>query len=58
MQTIAMRFSDHVAPADGTILEHEKILEKEGYVWYGKFGARISLQSKNTIMSNDVKRVL
>ena len=42
MKTIALRFADNIAPKDGTIAEHEKIIERYGFVWYGKFGARVS----------------
>ncbi len=58
MKTIALRFADNIAPKDGTIAEHEKIIEQFGYVWYGKFGARVSEKARNDIMSADDKRVL
>lgn len=37
MKTIALRFADNIAPKEGTIAEHEKIIDELGYVWYGKF---------------------
>ena len=58
MKTIALRFADNIAPADGTIAEHEKIIGQLGYVWYGKFGAKVSEKIRNGIMSSDDKRVL
>ncbi len=58
MRTIALRFADNIAPEDGTIAEHEKIIRQFGYVWYGKFGARVSEKIRVEIMSGNDKRVL
>ena len=58
MRTIAMRFSDNLAPKDGTIAEHKRIIEEKGFVWYGKFGAKVSEKTCAEIMSNESKRVL
>ena len=58
MRTLALRFTDHVAPKDGTIAEHIKIIQQYGFVWYGKFGTRISEKTKNEILAEDDKRVL
>ena len=49
MRTVALRFADNIAPPEGTIAEHEKIIDELGYVWYGKFGARVS--DKNSLLS-------
>ena len=40
MKTIAIRFSDVIAPKNGTIYEHQTIINKNGYVWFGKLGNR------------------
>lgn len=48
MKTIALRFADNYAPADGTIKLHEDVIKELGYVWYGKFGN--SLSQKNIDM--------
>lgn len=53
MKTIALRFADNYAPADGTIKLHEDIITKSGYVWYGKFGN--SLSQKNIDMLLEMK---
>ena len=45
MKTIALRFADNYAPAEGTIKLHEDVINEYGYVWYGKFGN--SLSQKN-----------
>ena len=42
MKTIALRFSDNYAPKEGMIFLHQKVIDDNGYVWYGKFGNRIS----------------
>lgn len=58
MKTIALRFADNIAPKEGTIAEHEKLIERLGFVWYGKFGARVSEKARAEILSADDKRVL
>ena len=58
MRTIALRFADNIAPQEGTIAEHEKIVDELGYVWYGKFGARVSDKSKSVILALEDKRIL
>lgn len=58
MKTISLRFSDNLAPEIGTIAEHEKIIESLGFVWYGKFGPKVSASIRETIMSNQEKKVL
>lgn len=58
MKTIALRFADSIAPKDGTIAEHEKIIEQYGFVWYGKFGARVSEKIIREIVSTEGKKVL
>lgn len=42
MRTIALRFSDNYAPEEGMIYHHEKLVKQNGFVWYGKFGNKIS----------------
>ena len=38
MKTVALKFNDLYAPEDGTIVEHQELIKKNGYVWYGKKG--------------------
>ena len=38
MKTVALRFSDNYAPEEGMIFLHQQLIDKYGYVWYGKFG--------------------
>ena len=58
MKTIALRFADNIAPQNGTIAEHEKLINQMGFVWYGKFGIRVSEKVRSEIVSNDECRVL
>lgn len=38
MKTIALRFGEHFSPECGTIAAHQEVIDKLGYVWYGKMG--------------------
>ena len=58
MKTIALRFAETFAPNEGTIKAHEKIIDKYGYVWYGKLGTPISQQVANEILQNDNCKIL
>lgn len=58
MDTVALRFSDNIAPTGGTIKAHEAIIEKQGYVWYGKFGSSISASVRERILKNEEPKVL
>ena len=58
MKTIALRFSDQFAPAEGTIQAHQSQLEINGAVWYGKMGTRISERARVLIFSNEHPRIL
>ncbi|MDY6846396.1 MAG: hypothetical protein SVP52_04610 [Chloroflexota bacterium] len=39
---LLIRFSDRLLENRGTIEEHQKVIEKEGAVWFGKMGQPIS----------------
>ncbi len=58
MKTIALRFGEHFAPPCGTISAHQEIIDKLGYVWYGKFGTRVSSAICNEILKNDSPCIL
>lgn len=51
MTTIALRFGENFSPDCGTIAAHQQLIDKLGYVWYGKMGnpiaARIVGELKN-----------
>ncbi len=51
MRTIALRFSNNFAPAEGTIRAHEAMITENGYVWYGKLGSKVSAKVKDEILS-------
>ena len=37
-ERLLLRFGEHLAPPEGTIAAHQGVIEKVGYVWYGKLG--------------------
>ncbi len=53
LKTIALRFSDNYAPKEGMIFHHQKVIDENGYVWFGKFGNRISKDIINEQLSNN-----
>ena len=58
MKTIALRFADNFAPKNGTIAEHQRIIDVIGYVWYGKLGASVSNPVSQQILKNVDSRIL
>lgn len=56
--TIALRFGEHFAPECGTIAAHQEIIDKLGYVWYGKLGATVTAQIINEIKKRDDPKIL
>ena len=58
MNTIALRFGEHFAPECGTIRAHQEIIDKYGFVWYGKMGVKISQAVALDIMNNDNPRII
>lgn len=58
MKGIALRFFEKFAPEDGTIAEHQKIIEKIGYVYYGKMGPPVSEKNIQMLMGPDEIKVL
>lgn len=58
MKSIALRFSENFSPEDGTIAEHKKIIDKIGYVYYGKMGSSVSDKNINLIMSQERPKIL
>ena len=58
MRTVALRFADYFAPEEGTIAAHEKLIHKNGFVWYGKLGLAVSNKVINEILTNDNPRIL
>lgn len=58
MKTIALRFGEHFSPKCGTIVAHQMLLEKNGYVWYGKLGAQISSKMAADICEQEDFKIL
>lgn len=58
LKTIALRFSDNFAPEEGTIAIHRKLIDENGYTWYGKLGAAVSNKVINELLDNDSPRIL
>lgn len=58
MDTIALRFGEHFAPDCGTIAAHQEIINKYGFVWYGKIGAKASDKLLKEVMKSDSPRIL
>ncbi|MCI5631012.1 MAG: hypothetical protein MR345_01400 [Bacilli bacterium] len=52
MKTICLRFSDAYAPEKGTIQSHQEIINRNGFVWYGKKGAKISKEVLEDLLKN------
>ena len=44
MRTIALRFAETFAPECGTIAAHQHMIDRHGFVWYGKLGNPVSLR--------------
>ena len=42
MKTIALRFGETFSPDCGTIAAHQQLINKSGYVWYGKMGSSVA----------------
>ncbi|HUM83074.1 MAG TPA: hypothetical protein PLN48_04765 [Lachnospiraceae bacterium] len=58
MKTVALRFSNKFAPECGTIEAHNELIQKNGYVWYGKLGNKIAASVFLEILDNDNPRIL
>lgn len=58
MYSIALRYAEKFSPEEGTIRAHQKLIEKKGYVWYGKMGNCVSDANIEKIMSQENPRIL
>lgn len=58
MKTIALRFAEYFAPPEGTIVAHEEVINRVGYVWYGKMGTPLSHKVVETILEQESPRIL
>lgn len=58
MKTLAMRFGETFSPECGTIAAHQQVIDKLGYVWYGKSGAAVSNNKLNIMKEEGTNKVL
>lgn len=58
MNTIALRFAENFAPIEGTIGAHQKLIDKNGFVWYEKLESAISDSVAKAIMLNIEPKIL
>lgn len=58
MRTIALRFAENFAPECGTIAAHQAVIDRCGYVWYGKLGSSVSAKVARELLANDDPRIL
>ena len=58
MKLLSLRFGEKFAPKCGTIAAHTEIINKYGFVWYGKFGNTISDRILKEIMAEPDPRIL
>ena len=58
MYSIALRYAEQFAPDCGTIKAHQNIIDKNGFVWYGKLGSAVSDVNIAKVMSQENPRIL
>ena len=58
MYSIALRFAEKFAPNEGTIKAHQSLIDKNGFVWYGKMGNTVSDANIKKVMSQENPRIL
>lgn len=58
MYSIALRYAEKFAPKEGTIQAHKDLIEKNGFVWYGKMGSPVSDSNIQKILSQEKPRIL
>ena len=58
MRSIALRFSENFAPTGGTIAEHQKLIDKNGYAFYGKMGSAVSKKNIDLVLSEESPKIL
>ncbi len=58
MKILSLRFGENFAPECGTILAHQEMINKNGFVWYGKFGNAVSDNIIKTIFKEKEPKLL
>ena len=58
MKTIALRFGEHFSPDCGTIATHQQLIDKLGYVWYGKMGNPVAARIVEELKDQEDTKIL
>lgn len=58
MKTIALRFGEHFSPDCGTIAAHQQLIDKLGYVWYGKMGNSVAARIVGELKKQEDIKIL
>jgi len=58
MRTLALRFGETFSPKCGTIEAHKQVINKLGYVWYGKTGSPVSDKKIDEMKALRTDRIL
>lgn len=58
MYSIALRYAEKFAPEKGTIAAHQDLIDKNGFVWYGKMGNCVSDTNILKVMSEENPKIL
>ncbi len=58
MKTIALRFGEHFSPHCGTIAAHQQLIDKLGFVWYGKMGSPVAARIVEELNDQEDTRIL
>lgn len=53
MNSILLKYSDKFAPAGGTIVAHNEVINRYGYVWYGKIGQNLAKAKVEQVVNQD-----
>ena len=58
MKGVALRYFEKFSTEEGTIAEHQKLIDKNGYVYYGKMGNPFSDKNIKMLMEQGEAKVL
>ncbi len=58
MKSVALRFFEKFAPECGTIAEHQKMIDANGYVYYGKMGSPVSEKNIKMLTEQEELKIL
>ena len=58
MKTIALRFGEHFSPDCGTIAAHQQLIDRLGFVWYGKMGNPVAVRIVEELKKQEDTKIL